>query len=469
MNKSIGFARERAYGTAFVPSPGKAPLKPRDAAPRRPRAPTVPGYAARDLAMRAVDGVLARGHALEEPFEDSTLDGRDLALARMIAATSMRRLGAIGAILDDLLTKGLPRRCGPLEAILVTAAAQILFMDVPDHAAVDIAVHLARADLNATAFSGLANAVLRRVVAEKEARLVTMTDDLDTPAWLLERWRKAYGPAAAAAIVRAHREEPALDLSVKSDPEGWAQRLGGRLLPTGSVRIDLQGPVTAVEGFEAGAWWVQDAAAALPAKLLGDVKGLRVADLCAAPGGKTAQLAAAGALVTAIDRAEKRLVRLRQNLKRLGLKADVVAGDVLAWKAEPFDAVLLDAPCSATGTIRRHPDVAWAKSKADLVSLTDLQRYLLDKAATLVKPGGLLVYCTCSLEPEEGEEQIEAFLKRSDGFERVPVRAEEIGGLAEAITAKGELRTLPSMLPGETPRLSGMDGFFAARLRRKAG
>ncbi len=429
---------------------------------------TVPGLAARDLAMRAVDGVLSHGEALEDAFDTARLEGRDLALARMIAATALRRLGTIGVILDDLLKHGLPRQAGALEAILVTASAQILFMDVPDHAAVDLAIRLARADRHAQAFSGLANAVLRRVAAEKVERLRAMPADVDTPAWMAARWREAYSAEAAVAIAQAHLVEPALDLTTRGDPQALAMRLGGTVLPTGTVRVEASGPITTLDGFSEGVWWVQDAAAALPARLLGPVAGLRVADLCAAPGGKTAQIAAAGARVTAVDKTERRLVRLRENLARLKLSAETVCADVLQLRAEPFDAVLLDAPCSATGTIRRHPDVAWAKTLADVTSLADLQRRLLDKAAGLVKVGGLLVYCTCSLEPEEGEAQIAAFLARHEGFTRVAVTADEIGGLTDAITADGDLRTLPSMLPGPTPRLSGLDGFFASRLKRVA-
>jgi 16S rRNA (cytosine967-C5)-methyltransferase len=436
-----------------------------DRAPRRGTAP-VQGLAARALAVEAVDGVLASGAALEDAFEGSRLEPRDRGLARMIAGTAMRRYGSIGIILDQLLSRGLPKKSGPLEAILVTAAAQILFLDVPDHAAVDLAVRLARRDDRAQAFSGLANAVLRRLSAEKAERLAALAEDADAPAWLAERWRAAFGPAQAAAIMAAQRREPGLDLTVKRDPAHWAERLGGRLLPTGTVRLAGQGAVTALPGYEDGAWWVQDAAAALPARLLGDVAGQRVADLCAAPGGKTAQLAAAGAAVTAVDRAPARIERLKANLERLELSASLVAADALGYEAAPFDAVLLDAPCSATGTIRRHPDVAWSKRPSDLGALADLQRRLLARAARLTREGGLLVYCTCSLEPEEGSAQVEAFLAEHRGFVREPVSAAEIGGLAEAVTAEGDLRTLPSMLPDPDPAMAGLDGFFAARLRR---
>ena len=428
------------------------------------RAP-VPGLAARALAMQAVAGVLSRGQGLEEAFETAGLEARDIALARMIAGVAMRRYGTIGTILDAALARGMPRKSGPLEAILVTAAAQILFLDVPDHAAVDLAVMLARADDRAQAFSGLANAVLRRLSAEKMERLAALPPDVDTPDWLLARWRLAYGDVTARAIAAAHRHEPPLDLSVKADPKSWAARLGAKVLATGSLRLDAHGPVPALEGFGEGGWWVQDAAAALPARLLGTVAGLRVADLCAAPGGKTAQLAAGGAIVTALDRSEARLDRLRDNLSRLGLQAEIVAADLLAYEAEPFDAVLLDAPCSATGTIRRHPDVQWSKTIEDIGALADLQRRMLRRASTWVKPGGLMVYCTCSLEPEEGEQQVEAFLRSNPQFSRVTVSTDEIGGL-EAVTAAGDLRTLPSMMPDPGPRQSGLDGFFAARLRR---
>ncbi|WP_431310641.1 RsmB/NOP family class I SAM-dependent RNA methyltransferase [Labrys miyagiensis] len=424
-----------------------------------------PGLAARALAVKAVDGVLGQDIALEDAFEGASLEPRDLALARMIAGVSMRRYGSIGTILDSLLARGMPRKSGPLEAILITAAAQILFLDVPDHAAVDLAVRLARQDDRAQAFSGLANAVLRKVSASKEERLAALPAEADTPAWLFERWRRHYGEATAQAIIAVQRVEPALDLTVKADAAGWAARLGGRVLPTESLRLSHAGPIRALEGYEEGAWWVQDAAAALPARLLGTVEGLRVADLCAAPGGKTAQLAAAGARVTAVDRSEARLQRLTENLKRLDLSAEVVVSDVLAWKAEPFDAILLDAPCSATGTIRRHPDVAWSKSAHDIGAVADLQRRMLSRMAGLLKPGGLLVYCTCSLEAEEGEQQIAQFLERNDRFRLEPVTAAEIGGLEGAVTPEGALRTLPSLLPDEDPAMAGMDGFFAARLR----
>jgi 16S rRNA (cytosine967-C5)-methyltransferase len=311
------------------------------------------------------------------------------------------------------------------------------------------------------------NAVLRGLAREREAILAASDSlDEDTPPWLAARWRATYGEATARAIAAAHRCEPTLDLSVKSDAEGWAKRLGGIVLPTGSVRLDTHRPVAELEGYADGEWWVQDAAAALPARLLGARAGLRVADLCAAPGGKSAQLAAAGAAVTTVDRSAERLKALAQNFERLRLHSDIAVADALAFEAGPFDAVLLDAPCTATGTIRRHPDAAWIKRTGDLAPLVKLQSQLLDKAIALAKPGGLIVFCTCSLEPEEGEGQVAAVLRRNPGLRRAPIEASEIGGVAECLNAAGDLRTLPCHLWGGDPRRSGMDGFFAARLTK---
>jgi 16S rRNA (cytosine967-C5)-methyltransferase len=291
---------------------------------------------------------------------------------------------------------------------------------------------------------------------------------LDTPPWLFARWTKTYGEAMARDIAAANGREPALDLTVKSNAAAWADKLGGRVLPTGSVRAVAHGSVTALPGFAEGAWWVQDAAAALPARLFGDVAGRDVADLCAAPGGKTAQLICAGARVTALDRAPGRLNRLRENLQRLSLDAALVCADVERWSADrTFDAVLLDAPCSSTGTIRRHPDVPWLKRPADIVALSNLQRRLLDRAVALTKPGGTLVYCTCSLEPEEGSAIIADLLARDDGVRRAPITAAEVGGEAAFVSADGDLRTLPCHLPDADSRLAGVDGFYAARLEKR--
>ncbi len=316
-------------------------------------------------------------------------------------------------------------------------------------------------------YSGLINAVLRRFAAGGRDKLATIAPTVDTPDWLLQRWEKTYGAEAARAIAAAHQVEPALDLSVKDNAEQWAARLGGRVLANGSVRLLAEGPVTALPGYDEGVWWVQDAAASLPVRLLGDVKGMKVADLCAAPGGKTAQLAAAGANVVAVDRSPPRLQRLKENLKRLSLSAEAVVADAGEWDAGPFDAVLLDAPCSATGTIRRHPDIPWVKRPEDIAALAAVQDRLLRHAAKLVRPRGLLIYATCSLEPEEGIDQIERFLAERPDFARVPVNPAEIGGETSLISIKEDLRTLPCHMPDSDRRMSGCDGFYAARLARR--
>jgi 16S rRNA (cytosine967-C5)-methyltransferase len=416
-----------------------------------------------------LDGVLRQRRALDQLLDSSSefakLAERDRALARAMIATVLRRLGTLRHLVGSFLDRGLPAQAPRAETALLLGAAQILFLNVPDHAAVDLSVRLAQADRRAAGFAGLINAVLRRVAREGAARLAGLDGStLDTPEWLLTRWSAAYGAATARAIAVANCNEPALDLTVKSDPLDWAEKLGARVLPTGSVRVIASSAVSALPGFAEGAWWVQDAGASLPAQLLGDIRGRRVADLCAAPGGKTAQLALAGAEVTAVDRAPARLQRLRDNLARLALSAEIVATDVEQWNAEPFDAVLLDAPCSSTGTIRRHPDVPWLKSAADIAKLAALQRRLLDRAVALTKPGGTLVYCTCSLEPEENEQVVGDLLVRSANVRRAPLTAADVFGCADFITTDGDLRTLPCYFPDTDSRFAGIDGFYAARL-----
>jgi 16S rRNA (cytosine967-C5)-methyltransferase len=429
----------------------------------------VPGLAARRIAADILDGVLRRRRALDDLLDGTTalvaLEDRDRALVRALVAVVLRRLGTLRHLLGAFLDRGPPPQAPRVESALLIGAAQILFLDVPDHAAVDLSVRLVRADRHAARFAGLCNAVLRRVTREGKARLAALDlPMLDTPDWLMARWCERYGAATAHAIAAANGYEPALDLTVKSDPQYWAEQLGGRVLPTGSVRVIAHGVVTALPGFAEGAWWVQDAAAALPARLLGDVRGRRVADLCAAPGGKTAQLAAAGAHVTALDRAPARLKRLQDNLARLRLDAKAVCADVAEWTAEPFDAVLLDAPCSSTGTIRRHPDVPWLKRPDDITALAGVQLRLIERAAALTKPGGTLIYCTCSLEPEENEAIVAALLARDPSVRRVPFNAAELFGQNQFISVDGDLRTLPCQLPDADQRFAGLDGFYAARL-----
>lgn len=435
-----------------------------------------PGFAARKVAADILGNVVHKKRPLDGELDAGSghsgfrsLAGNDRSLVRAIVGAALRHRGEISEILDRLLDRPIPEKTGRVLDILHVAIAQMLFLDVPDRAAVSLAVDHAGLDRRARPYKGLVNGVLRRLGRERD----DITDDLDpdilnTPDWLWESWKDGYGLETAGAIARAHRAEAALDLSVKSDPEAWADKLGGRLVGKGSVRLTRKGAIDALEGFSEGAWWVQDAAAALPARLLGDIEGLRVADLCAAPGGKSAQLAAAGADVTAVDISKGRLKRLEENMSRLGLNVTTVASDIRTFEPEaPFDAVLLDAPCSATGTIRRHPDVAWIKKPYDIEKLSEIQKDLLDRVLGWVKPGGLIVYCTCSLETAEGEDQANAFLERQAGkIERVPVQAEEIGGLDHCVTADGYLRCLPCHAAGSGAEDVGMDGFFAARFRR---
>ena len=431
-----------------------------------------PGLAARRIAAEILEGVLRRHRPLEHELEEgaaqadfAALPVRDRALVRALVAMVLRRLGTLRHFLSQWVK--LPARAPRLETALLVGAAQILWLDVPDHAAVDLAVRLVQADRRSARYAGMANAVLRRFTREG-AQLLANIDSaaLDTPHWLMARWEKNYGAKTARAIATANAHEPALDLTVRNEPEHWASVLGGRVLPTGSVRAIAHGPISQLPGYAEGAWWVQDAAAALPAKLLGDVRGLTVADLCAAPGGKTAQIAAAGARVIAVDHAPERVERLRRNLARLHLTAETIAADAAQWQAGPFDVVLLDVPCSSTGTIRRHPDIPWLKRPADIAALAALQRRLALRAAELTKPGGILVYCSCSLEPEEGIEIVRDLLDQGPRLARRPISAGEVFGHSEWLTEDGDLRTLPCHLPDPDSRMAGLDGFYAARLQR---
>jgi 16S rRNA (cytosine967-C5)-methyltransferase len=442
------------------------------ARPRMSPQPEVPGLAARRIAADILDGVLRRRIALDEQFSGKNahpglpaLAERDRALTRRLTATVLRRLGTLRHLVGGYLEKGFPSDAPRAETILLLGAAQILWLEVPDHAAVDLSVRLAQADRRAGRYAGLVNAVLRRVA--QHGATVSFDDiSRDTPEWLLKRWTGIYGSDTARAIAAANGHEPALDLTVKQDTESWAERLRGRVMPTGTVRTLAHGAISLLPGFSEGAWWVQDAAAALPVRLFGDLRGMNVADLCAAPGGKTAQLAFAGANVTAVDRSPARITRLRENLARLSLDAETVVADALEWDGGPFDAVLVDAPCSSTGTIRRHPDVPWLKSEADLSVLTSLQQRLLDRAVGLLKPGATLVYCVCSLEPEEGENQITALLARDPRVARKPITPQDVFDRAEFVTPAGDLRTLPLHLVDPDPRWGGLDGFYATRLTR---
>ena len=437
---------------------------------------SVAGLAARKAAARLLAAVIDARTPLDGLTDHENghpqykaLDMRDRGLVRAILVTALRYRMTIVGLLARRLEKSLPPNATALSHILHVAAAQILFLDIPDSAAVDLAVTHAKSDPRTQRFSGLVNGVLRTLARAKETELpaaLAATDE--APKWFSDRLKAAYGAARAKEILTAHRQEAPVDFSVKADPELWAERLGGIVLPTGTVRVEkLSASVPELPGFADGAWWVQDAAASFPARLFGDVSGLRVADLCAAPGGKTAQLILAGARVTAVDTSKNRLARLSQNLERLGLSAETVQADLLKYEPkELFDAVLLDAPCSSTGTVRRHPDVPWTKTAADVEKLADLQRRLLARAVTLVKPGGRIVFSNCSLDPLEGEELHRAFLAETPGVIDDPLQPGEIAGIDAFLTARGTLRTTPADLDLGSPERSGLDGFFAARMRR---
>lgn len=434
-----------------------------------------PGMAARQLAVSVLVQVLNRGQSLDETLASAfasergkALEPRDRGIARLIVTTVLRRSGELGAALRAHLDKPLPDDAGRLWTILLSAAAQLLILETPPHAAINLAVEQVRADRDAARFDGLTNAVLRRVsergLGDTPARDAAK---LNVPAWLFARWSEAYGLDTAHLIAAASLNEAALDLTVKTDPDRWARELGGIVLPTGSVRVAASGRIEDLPGYAEGAWWVQDAAAALPVKLLGIISGTSVADLCAAPGGKTAQLVAAGASVSAVDLRPERLKRLNVNMDRLQLVCEPVVADAGDWAPDKlFDAVLLDAPCTATGTIRRHPDILHLKRPSDAAQLEPIQARLLANAARLVRPGGQLVYCTCSLDLAEGEWHVKDFLIENPQFTRRPIEAGEVGIDQAWITPEGDLRTMPFHLPLDAPGLSGLDGFYAARLVR---
>lgn len=440
----------------------------------------IPGLAARMAAARLLAAVIDAKTPLDGLTDHEhghpqflALDMRDRALVRAVLTTALRFRCTIEALISARLERKLPGNAKALSHILHVAAAQVLFLDVPDSAAVDLAVTHARRDPRTARFAALVNGVLREIARRKERALPSaLAATQDAPDWFAERLVAAYGGEHTDLILAAHRTEAPLDLTVKSDPEGWAERLGGVALSTGTVRLApgaLKGPVTALQGFAEGEWWVQDAAASMPARLLGDVKGLHVADLCAAPGGKTAQLVHQGAVVTAVEKAPNRARRLAANLERLRLDAGIVIADLFTFQPEaPFDAILLDAPCSSTGTVRRHPDVPWTKGPEDIAKLAALQGRMLARAVELVKPGGLIVFSNCSLDPQEGEQLYRAFLEEHDDIVAAPIAPGEFPFADPFLAKDGTMRTTPAGMIDETPGLSGLDGFFAARMRRRS-
>lgn len=428
-----------------------------------------PGLAARIAATRILAAVLEKKTSLDGMLDSENgnpvyraLSIADRALVRAIVNSALRHLPRLETVLSMLLDGPLPQGARSLHHVLVVGAAQMLYLDVPDHSAVDLAVEQAHRDPRNKRFVKLVNAVLRRLGREKTEIEQAIADVPVLPDWFYARLVSAYGDDVAQRISEAQLTPSSIDLTVKTDPALWAEKLGGTVLPNGSVRLgDFEGQIPSLEGFAEGAWWVQDLAASMPVRLLGDISGKRVADLCAAPGGKTAQLALAGAKVTALDQSGNRLRRLRENLDRLGLHAETVEVNMLKYQPEQlFDAVLLDAPCSSTGTLRKHPDVCWTKDETDIAKLAALQGQMLRHALTLVGSGGIVVFSNCSLDPSEGEEMIAQVLAENPDVERIAVRKEDWPGMELAVSSEGDLRTTPDMF-------GGVDGFFSSVLLKK--
>ena len=437
----------------------------------------IPGLVARKAASRLLAAVIDAKTSLDGLTDHDNghpqfraLDMRDRALVRAILTTALRFRGTIGALIAARLDRPLPANAHSLSHILHVAAAQILFLDVPDSAAVDLAVTQAKGDPRTVRFSGVVNAVLREISRRKERALpAALAQTNDTPDWFASRLAAAYGEEHAAAIRAAHRIEAPIDLTVKSQSAEWAEKLGGIVLPNGSVRLtSIVGPISSLPGFEDGEWWVQDAAASIPAQMFGDLSGKRVADLCAAPGGKTAQLVNAGGRVTALELSPNRAKRLAGNLARLNLEAEIVVSDLMEYAPdELFDAVLLDAPCSSTGTVRRHPDVLWTKGPQDVAKLAGVQARMLAQAVKLLKPHGVLVFSNCSLDPEEGEALYSTFLADHPEITPLPMTASELPFAGPYLTEHGAVRTTPAGMDMGSPEISGLDGFYAARMQRR--
>lgn len=430
------------------------------------------GLTARSEAIRILGQVLHKRQNLATLWPTIMCDDpRDRDFIRLLVLTTLRHLGEIDAQLDTLLTKALPRKHYEVRHILQIAAAQLLYMDSPAHAVVDTAVTLTE-QVNAPHMKGMVNGVLRNLLRKLESPNPDDHAPLQpsTPKWLWKSWLSHYGKATAERIRAAHTLSAPLDITLHADEnsETWAEKLGGTLLPNGSIRLTEYGAIEQLSGFNEGKWWIQDMAATFPARLLGNVKGQNILDVCAAPGGKTLQLSSAGAHVTAIDRSAFRLQRMHENLARTHMVNNVtlINTDVLQWQPDSLaDAILLDAPCSATGTIRRHPELPYIKTADDVKEMAALQSQILERMPDWLRAGGTLIYCSCSLQPEEGEMQISRFLTAHPEMELEPITAEMLGdsSLAECITTEGYLRTLPCYLS----ELAGMDGFFAARLRKK--
>lgn len=448
---------------------GRSAKRPNNG-PRKHGKRNQPGLAARRVAAQLFAEVIGNRKSLDAALEDSKVSKfaelypQDKALARAIVSTTLRHFGEIDRLVQSKLRPKTKPMSQYLRGVMSTAVAQMHFMEVADHAAVSLAVDAAGADHKAQHFKPLVNGVLRNILRERDS--FQHDPVLNVPDWLRERLLSQYGAEKTLQIMQAHMQQAPLDLTVRKDPEDWATRLEGQVVGHTSVRLSKPAKIFELEGFKTGDWWVQDAAAAVPAELLlsglakrGKVEDAHILDACAAPGGKTAQFASAGATVTALDVSAHRLKRLEENLLRLSLRAKSLTADLLSLdEAAKFNAILLDAPCSATGTIRRHPDVPWLKSDAQIGELVALQRQMLSKASRLLKPGGMLLYCTCSLLAAEGEEHLD-YIQSDLGLTVDPIAQSEVALSAPLTVANGVFRSTPDIS-------DGMDGFFAVRLMR---
>jgi 16S rRNA (cytosine967-C5)-methyltransferase len=409
----------------------------------------------------AVDFFLARAR--------NHLSDKDRGFIRHLTTTCLRRLGQIDKVIDLCTESKLSHNLYKQRMILRIGVTQLLFMEVADHAAVNMTVgildHLKNTKM--LKFKGMVNAVLRRTAREKELLLKkTSNTRLNMPQEMLKKWDKNFGQQNVKEILEVFLKEPPLDIMLKPDEDRaiWQEKFEKHgvvtsLLPTSGLRLEKAGSVPHLSGYEEGAWWVQDVAATLPAVVLGAGKGDYVLDLCAAPGGKTAQSAAKGSKVTAVDLSERRLIRLEKNMDRLDLDVFIVQADAGKFvPADPYDYILLDAPCSSSGTLRRHPEMAWTRDEQDIYDLVRIQKKMLEHVTEIMPSGGTLVYCVCSMEYEEGLGQIKKILQKNKSLKRQKISADEVFGLEKIITAEGDIMSLPHHLEG------GMDGFFIARL-----
>jgi 16S rRNA (cytosine967-C5)-methyltransferase len=426
--------------------------------------------AAFDILGAVLDKNIPLDTVLSHSYTLKNISSRERAFARLLVTTVLRRRGQIDAALDEKLTRKLSKHKNQIRNALRLGVAQLSFLETPAHAAVNGSVKLV-SDNGNKGMTGLVNAVLRTIDREGAKALSNTLEakKQNLPDWLLESWQVAYGEKITISIIESHLTEPPTDLtlSTSSSHEEWANRLGAEILPIGSLRKRSAGKITEIDGFNEGNWWVQDVAASIPAKLFGKLTNRNIIDLCAAPGGKTAQLASAGANVIAIDISTERLRLVKQNMDRLGLSIQTVCADARNYKpSKPVDAILLDAPCSSTGTIRRHPDIPWLKKKEDLIKTSLLQKELLNSGISMLSSGGILVYAVCSLQPEEGIKLIDSFLKEKSNIIRSPININECPGLdglsEDIISPCGDIRTLPCHFA----KKGGMDGFYIARLQK---